>query len=53
MIENILSSHPEDPGVNFMSQKLGGILPGGILLLTLKGSFLHFSGLNVSLLTSF
>ena len=32
------------PGVNFMSQKLRGILPGGILLLTLIDSFLHFWG---------
>ena len=31
------------PGVNVMSQKLRGIPPGGILLLTLKDSFLHFS----------
>ena len=30
------------PGVNFMSQKLRGIPPGGILVLTLIDSFLHF-----------
>ena len=31
-------------GVNFMSQKFRGIPPGGILLLTLIDSFLHFFG---------
>ena len=41
------------PVVNFMSQKLRGIPPGGILLLTLIDSFLHFLGLNVHLLSSF
>ena len=39
--------------VNFMSQKLRGIQPGGILLLTSIDSFLHFWGLNVRLLSSF
>ena len=36
-----------------MSQKLRGIPPGGILVLTLIDSFLHFLGLNVCLLSSF
>ena len=41
------------PGVNFMSQKLREIHPGGIFVLTLIGSFQHFFGLNVCLLSSF
>ena len=44
--------HQVCPGVNFMSQKLRGIPPGEILLLTLIDSFLHF-WLNVRLLSSF
>ena len=36
-----------------MSQKLRGIPPRGILVLTLIDSFLHFFGLNAHLLSSF
>ena len=40
------------PGVNFMSQKLRGIPPGGILLLTLIETFplFFFLGVNSALL---
>ena len=42
------------PGANFMSQKLGGIPPEGILLLTLIATFplLFFLGVNSAQLQS-